>query len=96
MKMLMLVYSGPTPQRVTQLLDRHGVAGYSELGNVHGAGATGRRAGTRAWPGDSSLFVTIVPAAQANDLVAALRQEAQSLPAPERLHAAVLPIETFF
>jgi hypothetical protein len=96
MKMLMLVYSGSSPQRVASLLDRHHVAGYTEFGNVHGVGATGRREGTRAWPGASSLFITVAPTEQANDLVSALRDESRSLPPGERLHVAVLPADSFF
>jgi len=95
MKMLMLVYSGPNPQRVSSLLDQH-ASGYTEFPNVHGAGATGRREGTRAWPGESSLFVTVVPQNQADDLVATLGAESRQLPGGERLHLAVLPLETFF
>ncbi|HEX6048663.1 MAG TPA: hypothetical protein VFZ21_05335 [Gemmatimonadaceae bacterium] len=95
MKMLMLVYSGPNPQRVSSLLDRHRATGYTEFRNVHGAGATGRREGTRAWPGESSLFVSVVPRAQADALVASLGDEVRQLPTGERLHVAVLPLETF-
>jgi len=96
MKMLMLVYSGPSPQRIAQLLDRHHAGGYTEFGNAHGAGATGRREGSRAWPGDSTLFVSVLPAAQSDELVETRREETTRLPAGERLHVAVLPTETFF
>ena len=95
MKMLMLVYSGPNPQRVSSLLEQH-AAGYTEFRNVHGAGTTGRREGTRAWPGESSLFVSVVPPAQTDALVASLGDEVRQLPAGKRLHVAVLPLETFF
>ena len=95
MKMLMLVYSGPNPQRVSSLLDRYRAAGYTEFRNVHGSGATGRREGTRAWPGESSLFVSVVPQSQADALVTSLGDEARQLPTGERLHVAVLPLETF-
>lgn len=95
MKMLMLVYGGPSSQRVTSLLDRHGVTGYTEFRNGHGAGTTGRRDGTRAWPGESSLFLSVVPAPQADALVSTLGAEARQLPSGEHLHVAVLPLETF-
>ena len=49
MKMLMLVYSGASPNRVASLLDAHHAGGWTEFAGVHGAGATGRRAGSRAW-----------------------------------------------
>ena len=96
MKMLMLVYSGASPNRVASLLDAHHAGGWTEFASVHGAGATGRREGSRAWPGDSTLFVSVVPAATANVLVDAAQAEAKQLPSGERLHVAVLPTETFF
>jgi hypothetical protein len=96
MKMLMLVYSGATPNRVSSLLDAHRAGGWTEFPGAHGVGATGRRDGSRAWPGESTLFVSVLPAKTAEPLVAALRGEAARLPAGERLHVAVLPAETFF
>jgi hypothetical protein len=96
MKMLVVVYSGASPQRVTSLLDRHHAGGYTEFRNAHGAGGTGRRDGSRAWPGESTLLVSVVPVDAADLLVETLRAESQQLPPGERLHLAVLPTETFF
>ena len=96
MKMLVLIYSGPTPQRISSLLDRHHAGGYTEFRNAHGSGATGRREGTRAWPGESTLFVSVLPSEHTDSLVGAPRDAAGQLPTGERLHVAVLPTETFF
>ncbi len=96
MKMLMVVYSGPNPKRVSSLLDGHHAGGYTEFAGGHGVGSTGRHEGTRAWPGESRLWVSIVPEPTADDLVNVLRREAQALPPGERLHAAVVPTESFF
>ena len=96
MNMLMIVYSGATPQRVSSLLDAHHSAGYPEFRNAQGAGTTGKREGSRAWPGESTLFLTVVPEPKADDLVATLRAEGPRLPPGERLHVAVLPTLTFF
>lgn len=95
MKMLMVVYSGSSPQRVAALLDRHD-AGHTEFRNVHGAGRTGPREGSRAWPGESTLFVSVVPDSLSDDLTGDLRAAAAALGTGERLHVAVLPAETFF
>ena len=38
MKMLVIVYSGSHPQRVTSLLDRHHAEGYTEFQNAHADG----------------------------------------------------------
>ncbi len=96
MKMLMLIYSGTNPQSVTSLLDDHCAGGYSVFNDVSGAGVTGKRDGTRAWPGKSTLFVSMVPELVAGELTEILRREVDRLPVGERLHVAVLPIETFF
>jgi hypothetical protein len=94
--MLIVVYSGSTPHRIASLLDRHHAGGYTEFGNARGVGSTGRREGSRAWPGESTLFFSVVPEAQSAELVDTLRAETARLSAGERLHVAVLPTETFF
>lgn len=99
MKMLMIVYSGANPERVGILLDHNRVSGYTEFRNAHGVGDTGRREGSRAWPGDSTLFVTVLPEPQAAGLVEALRNlrdEMSGGSTGERLHTAVLPADSFF
>ena len=94
--MLMVVYSGENPQRISSLLDRHHAGGYTEFRNAHGSGSTGRREGSRAWPGASSLWVSVLPESRSGELVESLRTESARLDPGERLHVAVLPTETFF
>ena len=96
MKMLMIVYSGSHPQRITSLLDQHHVEGYTEFTNTHGVGRSGKREGSRAWPGGSTLWVSIVPASCADQLVQSLRAESSRLAVGERVHVATLPTESFF
>lgn len=96
MKLLLIMYSGSDRNLVPDMLDSHNAGGYSELTQVHGAGRTGRREGTRAWPGDASVYFSVVPAARAEALATALRDAAAGLNEGERLHAAVMPIESFF
>ena len=95
MKMLMLVYSGANPRRISSLLDTHGM-GYTEFDNGHGAGGTGRHEGSRAWPGESTLFISVAENPAADALLDTLRDAAGRLPAGERLHVALLPTERFF
>jgi hypothetical protein len=96
MKLLMMLYTGSTPQRVAEVLDAHEAHGFTEIDRVHGRGTTGRVEGTRAWPGESSVFFTIVPDERAANLEAALRALANGATPGERLHVAVLPVEHFF
>lgn len=93
MRMLLVIYAGDTPSRVTEVLDRFQVEGYTELPGARGSGQTGPRLGTRAWPGGSTVFFTMVPRAEATPVVEAFAEEARRLPDGERLHVAVLPVE---
>lgn len=96
MKMFLLMYSGPTPTRVEEILERHDVHAWTTYEGGRGAGATGRQEGSRAWPGATALVMSVVPQANADALASVLEQEAERLPHGERLHLAVLPIERFF
>ena len=96
MKLLLVIYSGSQSELVPDLFDKHHAGGYTQLGPGHGAGVTGKRAGSRAWPGDASVFFSIVPSERVNGLMNALRLRTTELAPGERLHAAVLPTETFF
>jgi hypothetical protein len=96
MKLLMIIYSGPTPGRITSLFETHHVDGWTELDHAHGAGASGRREGTRAWPGESSLFFSAVDDRRCGELRAALLAERDRLGESERLHVMSLPVEDFF
>jgi hypothetical protein len=95
MKLLLIIYSGQNPQLVPELLDRHDAGGYTELTPARGAGQTGRRLGTRAWPGNAAIVFSIVPEERVAELTAVLREEAAKLNKSERLHMAVVPVETF-
>jgi len=96
MKLLLVIYSGANPRLVPSLLDRHHAGGWTHLPSAHGAGSTGRREGTRAWPGDTSLYFSIVPGERLDELLDALRAESARLTGADRLHVAVMPTETFF
>jgi hypothetical protein len=92
-KMMLLVYTGETPERIGEMLDRFPVEGYTEIEGVKGAGRTGRRMGTRAWPGKSTVFFTAVGDDVVPSLTSAVHEMTAALPAGERLHLMVLPIE---
>ena len=96
MKLLLIIYSGSQSRLVPEMLEAHQAGGYTRLNTAHGAGETGRREGTRAWPGSADVYFSIVPAERSEALVAALQAEAGRLGDGERLHVAVLPTDLFF
>ncbi|MEX0894107.1 MAG: PG0541 family transporter-associated protein [Gemmatimonadota bacterium] len=95
MKMLLIVYAGANPSRIPLVLERHRVDGWTELDHAHGAGQSGRRKGTRAWPGDASLYFTAVEAERVPELADALRAERDQLPEGESLRVIVMPVDSF-
>lgn len=96
MKLLLIVYTGSNSRLVPDLLDAHHAGGYTRLEHAHGAGTSGKREGTRAWPGSADVHFSVVPEERVTELTDALRDEADRLPEGERLHVAVMPTETFF
>ena len=56
MKLLMILVDSNHQEDVENLLEDHDVPGFTELPNVLGKGRTGRKMGTRAFPGSSTLY----------------------------------------
>ncbi|HNV74966.1 MAG: hypothetical protein IPF87_04240 [Gemmatimonadetes bacterium] len=96
MKLLLLIYSGPTPQRIAALLEAHEAPGYTQFENARGAGGTGRIEGTRAWPGTATVFMSVVPAERATELRDALQAYRSAGVEGEHLHVATIPMEDYF
>ncbi len=60
MKLLMILVDTNHQNAVEEILDRHQVQGFSELPDVLGRGETGRKLGSRAFPGSSTLYFTVI------------------------------------
>ncbi len=95
MKLLLLIYSGSTPEKISALLDRDGASGHTQLAHARGSGTTGRVEGTRAWPGESTVFFSVVPNERVDTLRSAVRAYRATAGDSERLHIATLPLEDF-
>jgi hypothetical protein len=95
MKMFWVVYTGSAPDRLAAVLSAHGAPGWTRLDHAHGAGTHGRVEGTRAWPGEETVFMAMVPAERVEALAAGLAVAQQQLAVGERMHFAVLPVERF-
>ena len=95
MRMFWIIYTGPRPARVAEALLSSGAPGYTAFPHAHGAGAHGRVEGTRAWPGEETVFTSVVPQDHAQSVTDGLVALQALLVAGERLHFAVLPVEQF-
>ena len=95
-RMFVITYSGTHPEIVADLLKRERVTGYTCVDDACGQGSSGPRQGTRAFPGKSALFFSVVAPDRVDALRAALKAQAERMPEGERLHASILGVEEFF
>ena len=80
MKLIMIVVDADRGEEVEAILHNARVAGYTELPTVLGKGETGRKQGTRAFPGSSTMYLVAVPAPQANVIVSELARVQEAHP----------------
>jgi len=57
MKMVLMIVDAGHADDIKRLLQECDVPGYSELPEVIGKGSTGKKLGSRAFPGSSTLFM---------------------------------------
>jgi len=93
-KMVVVVCPESRLDAVQKLLDEHHLQGYTELTGLRGAGVTGKRLGTRAWPGSSCMIFAAVEAAKADELVGALETLCRACTPGEGMRVFVLPVES--
>lgn len=94
MKMLMIICPKARQGEITKLIENHGVHAFSEIPEIIGEGATGKKLGTHVFPEKSSLVFTVIPEDKEKVLVAALKHCATNLYPGEGMKAFVLPVES--
>jgi hypothetical protein len=60
MQMLMIIVESTHKEKLEAALSEHHVLGYTEIPTVYGAGKSGMRLGSRAFPETSSIILTVV------------------------------------
>ena len=93
MKLLMIVVDANHHEDVEKILDKHQVPGFSELPNVLGKGQTGRKLGSRAFPGSSTLYFTAVDGDLCRPLCSDLKALSEKAGKDEGLFAFTLDAE---
>lgn len=93
MKLLMVICPEERRDQIATLVEEHGVHSFTQLPEVIGEGATGKRLATHVWPGKSMLMFTVVTDEKKDELVAALKECQKSLFPGEGMRAFVLPAE---
>lgn len=72
MQMLMIIVESAHREQVEAALSAHRVLGWTEIPTVYGAGTSGRRLGSRAFPETSSIIFTVVEKSTVDELLAAI------------------------
>ena len=80
MQMLMIVVESTHKEKVEAALTEHAVLGYTEIPTVYGAGRTGMRLGSRAFPETSSIIFTVVEKEKVDELLADIDAQVRRLP----------------
>ncbi|MFN7950831.1 MAG: hypothetical protein U0610_03820 [bacterium] len=93
MKLIVAMCSTSRSDELHQVLLDLGVEGYTEIGALTGAGKTGRKLGTRMFPGTTTMTWTVVPDDRVDAIMSALGALAERCYPAEGLHAFVLCIE---
>jgi nitrogen regulatory protein PII len=92
-KMVLIICPEPRIGEVQELLDEHHLEGYSELSDVRGSGKTGKRLGTRAYPGSSCMIFVVVETSRVDELLEALEPFCGHGSDAEGVRVVVLPVE---
>ena len=93
MKMLMVLVPSDCLADVQEVIDKHEIHAYTEIPNVLGAGKSGRKLGTRAFPGTTSMLLAVVGAAEADRLVAAVREYSERSQCCDEIRMFAVPAE---
>jgi Nitrogen regulatory protein P-II len=93
MKLVMILVDADRAPDVERVLEARGLPGYTEIPQVLGKGHTGRKLGTRAFPGATTLYFTVIPATDVDGLAGELRHLREARGPAEGLRAFTLDTE---
>jgi uncharacterized protein YaaQ len=71
-QMLMIIVESTHKEQVEAALTDHHVFGYTEIPTVYGAGKSGLRLGSRAFPESSSIIFTVIEKGKVDELLRAI------------------------
>jgi hypothetical protein len=93
MKLLMILVDSNHQEDVEKILEAHRVPGYTEVPNVLGKGESGRKLGSRAFPGSSNMYLTALDGGTCETLCADLKALDERAGPEEGLKAFILDAE---
>lgn len=93
MKFLHIMVHFEFADRITRILDRHGVTTYARYSMIEGQDSEGKHYGTQVFPGNVSVIQAQVPEPRLDELMRQLQSFKEEKRAHQHLEALVLPVE---
>lgn len=87
MKLLMIIADAGLDPEIRAILHAEGLTGYSEIPDVLGAGTTGEKRGSRAFPGSNNMYFTVASPSQVDRIVGTLRSVSEQHEPPDTVRA---------
>jgi len=87
MKLLMIIADAGLDSEIRAILHAEGLTGYSEIPDVLGAGVTGEKRGSRAFPGSNNMYFTVASPTQVDRIVDTLRSVSTQHEPPDTVRA---------
>lgn len=94
MKLVMILVPSECLSEVRKVIESHDTHAYTEVPSVLGSGRTGRKLGTRAFPGTSSMILAIVKSEESAKVLQALRDHAATSKHADGIRAFSVPAES--
>jgi len=93
MKLVLIAYNEALDEEVGDLLEEHGVEGYTKWTKVYGKGrSSGPHLGTHVWPKANNVLALVIDEEAAEKIVEGVRKLRERL-AREGIKAFVIPCE---
>ena len=73
MKLVTVIYDRSIGNRITEILKKQNISGYTKILDAQGFGGTGHKMGTAIWPGTNNILLIALPDDQVESLVKAIR-----------------------
>jgi nitrogen regulatory protein PII len=93
MKMVLMIVDAGHADDIKQMMQDCEVPGYSELPEVLGKGSTGKKLGSRAFPGSSTLFMVALDEDCVDQIRAKLAKLHEKIGSTEGLRAFSFDVE---
>lgn len=93
MKMLFVIYATAIEPEITSLIEEMDIQGYTRWEKVQGMGSTGKRYGSKTWPGTNTMRLIADEEEKVLSFIEKVKELRTSFANPPALKVFMLPVE---